>query len=644
MARRIYLEDIPLDEAMGRLLNALERRGGLQPLPAEFIPIEHSLGRVTAQPIWAKVSSPNYHAAAMDGVAVKARDTDGASKTTPLRLKLGTQAHWVDTGALMPADCDAVVMVEDVQPIGLEGIEIRAAVSPWQHVRPLGEDIVVGELLLPENHTIRPQDMGAMAAAGRTEVPVRCRPKVAIIPTGSELLPLGSAPAPGMIVEFNSVMLAGLIEEWGASPERFAIVPDDLEMIRAGVTKALESCHIVMVNAGSSAGSKDYTSIVVEDLGELLVHGIAIRPGHPVILGIAQGRPVIGIPGYPVSAILTTELLVKPLVYRLLGKVQLAPAKIQATITRKILSPIGQEEFVRVTLGRVGESIVATPLSRGAGVIMSLVRADGMLRIPRLSEGVDSGTSVDVELRRPIEEVENTIIAIGSHDLALDLIATLLRKYYPQYRLSSANVGSLGGLMALKRGEAHIAGCHLLDEATGEYNLPDVRRVLSDSEIVLVNLAYRQQGLMVAKSNPKKIGSMGDLLREGVTFVNRQHGSGTRLLLDCELKKVGLDGTKIIGYEHEEFSHTAVAALVASGSVDVGLGILAAARSLDLDFVPLFKERYDLVIPRLYYDSPLLQPLLGIIRSNEFREGVSALGGYDTSETGQVVFISHSLR
>jgi putative molybdopterin biosynthesis protein len=644
MPRRIYLEDIPLDEAMSRLLNALEKRGGLQPLPAEFIPIQRSLGRVTARPIWAKVSSPHYHAAAMDGVAVKARNTDGASKTTPLRLKLGTQAHWVDTGALMPTDCDAVVMVEDVQPIGLEEIEIRAAVSPWQHVRPLGEDIVVGEMLLTENHTIRPQDMGAMAAAGLGEVPVRCRPKVAIIPTGSELIPLGTSPAPGMITEFNSIMLAGLIEEWGASPERLTIVPDDLEMIRAAVAKALESCHIVVVNAGSSAGSKDYTAAVVEDLGELLVHGIAIRPGHPVILGTAQGNAVIGIPGYPVSAMLTSELLVKPLVYRLLGKVQFSPAKIQATITRKTLSPMGQEEFVRVALGRVGERFVATPLSRGAGVIMSLVRADGMLRIPRLSEGVDSGTSVDVELRCPIEEVENTIIAIGSHDLALEVIANLLRKYYPQYRLSSANVGSLGGLVALKRGEAHIAGCHLLDEATGEYNLPDVRRVLGDSAIVLVNLAYRQQGLMVARDNPKKIESLGDLLREEVTFVNRQRGSGTRLLLDHELKRVRLDGTKIIGYGHEEFSHTAVAALVASGSADVGLGILAAARALDLDFVPLFKERYDLVIPRLHYDSPLLQPFLDIIRTNEFREKVSALGGYNTSETGRVVFNSNSIR
>lgn len=640
MSRKIYLEDIPLDEALKRFFDALEKSKALQPLPAESIPVEHSRGRVTAQPIWARVSSPHYHAAAMDGIAANARDTYGASKTTPVRLKVGTQAHWVDTGAPMPLGCDAVVMVEDIQPIGEEEIEIRAAVAPWQHVRPLGEDIVATELVLPENHVIRPQDMGAMTAAGLTEVPVRRKPQVAIIPTGSELVPPGSTLVPGKLIEFNSVMLSGLIEEWGANPRCFPIVPDDLERIGEAVAAALESCHIVVVNAGSSAGTRDYTATMVEQLGELVVHGIAIRPGHPVVLGIAQGKPLIGIPGYPVSAVLTTELFVKPVVYRLLGSTPPAPLKVQATITRKILSPMGQEEFVRVSLGEVGERLVATPLSRGAGVIMSLVRADGLLRIPRFSEGVDSGTLVEVELRRSLEEVKSTILAIGSHDLSLDLLASLLHKYYPAMRLSSAPVGSLGGLVALKRGEAHLAGCHLLDEATGEYNLPYVRQVLDEQAIVLVNLVYRQQGLIVAGGNPRQIGSLNDLLRKDITFINRQRGSGTRLLLDYELKKAGLDANKINGYGREEFSHTAVAAMVASGVADVGLGILAAARALGLDFIPLLKERYDLVIPQSYYESPLLQPLLDIIRGKEFQELVLALGGYDTSETGRVLFVS----
>ncbi|MFH1484943.1 MAG: molybdopterin biosynthesis protein [Chloroflexota bacterium] len=637
MPRKTYLEDIPLDEAMSRLLAALGRSDALKPLPAEVVPIEHARARVTAEPVWAKISSPHYHAAAMDGVAVNATDTHGASKTTPKRLKISSQSFWIDTGNPMPPGCTAVVMVEDVQAVGEQDIEIRAAVAPWQHVRTLGEDIVATELTLPENHLIRPHDIGALAAAGVTEVRVRRQPRVAIIPTGSELIPPGSVLAEGKIIEFNSLMLAGLVEEWGAVPNRFPITPDDFDEISAAVLTASEDSDIVVVNAGSSAGSRDYTADIVERLGELLVHGIAIRPGHPVVLGIVRGKPLIGIPGYPVSAMLTTDLLVKPIVYRLMGIAPPTPPRVEATLARKVLSPMGQEEFVRVTLGRVGERIVATTLPRGAGVITSLVRADGILRIPRFVEGFDSGATVEVELRRHTDEIENTILAIGSHDLALDLIATLLRKHHPALRLSSAHVGSLGGLLALKRGEAHIAGSHLLDEATGEYNLPYVRQVLGDEPMVLVNLVHRQQGLMVAAGNPKGIRGLKDLARRDVMFVSRQPGSGTRVLLDYELRKAGLDPAQINGYGREEYSHTAVAVMIRSGTVDVGLGILAAARALELDFIPLLQERYDLVIPRTYYESSLLQPLLDVVRSQEFRELVSALGGYDTTETGKVL-------
>ena len=639
MTRSVYLTDIPLDEALKSLFRALEQDKGLEPLGAELIPIEEAHGRVTAQPIWAKISSPHYQAAAMDGIAVKAEDTYGASKTTPKRLRVGTQAHWVDTGGPMPEKCNAVIMVEDVQTLGPDELEIRAAAAPWQHVRPLGEDIVATELVLPENHPIRPQDMGAMVTAGITEVPVRTKPIVTIIPTGSELVEPGASLSPGKIIEFNSLMLAKLIEEWGAIVQRHPIVPDDIEKMTEAVVKSLETSHIVIIGAGSSAGSKDYTARVVAAVGELLVHGIAIRPGHPCVLGVARGKPLIGIPGYPVSALLTTELIVKPLVYRLQGSVPPAQTKVKAVITRKILSPIGQEEFVRVTLGRVRERLVATPLSRGAGITMSLVRADGILRIPRFSEGMNSDTEVEVELRRPLEEIENTILAIGSHDLALDLLASLLHKYHPNRRLSSAHVGSLGGLLAIKRGEAHLAGCHLLDEETGEYNIGSIKQVLSGQETVLMNLVYREQGLILPEGNPKQINSLADLLRPDVVFVNRQRGSGTRVLLDYRLKQAKLDPTRIKGYERDEYTHTGVAAAVGSGAADVGLGIMAAARALALDFLPLLKERYDLAIPRSFYEGELLQPLLETIMSGEFKNLVASLGGYDTSETGRVIGI-----
>lgn len=637
MQRRFYLEDIPLDEAIARFHGALEQNGGLKPLPGEGVPLDQAMGRVTSEPVWARMSSPHYHSAAMDGVAVRAHETHGASRTSPLTLKLGEQAVWIDTGDPIPVGFNAVIMAEDLQQTGDDDIEIMAAVADWQHVRLLGEDMVATELVLPENHRIGPSDLGAMAAAGLVQVPVRRKPVVCIIPTGTELITPGEPMEVGKIIEFNSLMMAAQVEEWGGRPVRHAIVPDDFSQIKEAVQRALETADVVILNAGSSAGSEDYTAQVVSEVGQLLVHGIAVRPGHPVVLGAAGGTPIIGAPGYPVSCVLTMDIIAKPLISRLLGVLPPVRQRLEATMSRKVLSPMGEDEFMRVKVGRVGERVIATPLTRGAGVIMSLVRADGLVRIPRFSEGLEAGSTVDVELLRPREEVENTIVAIGSHDMTLDLLGSLLHRQNAALSLASSNVGSLGGLQALRREEAHLAGSHLLDEETGEYNIPYIRRVLGDSEVVVVNLAYRDQGLIVPRGNPDNILSLSDLAREGVSFVNRQRGSGTRLLLDYELNQAGISSESINGYDRDEYTHTGVAAAVASGTASVGLGILAAARALDLDFVPLLKERYDLVIPRRYYESELLQPLLEIIRSSEFKEQVTALGGYDTSQTGQVM-------
>ncbi len=642
MERKVYLEDIPLDEALARLFQALEASGFLYPLPAEQVPLEESAGRITAAPVWAAVSSPFYHSAAMDGAAVRAEDTYGATKTSPKRLTLGEQALWVDTGNPLPPQFNAVIMIEDIQQVSENEIEILSSVAPWQHVRPLGEDMVATEMVLPENHPVRATDLGAMAGCGLTSVPVRRQPRVAIIPTGSELIPIGEHLEPGKIIESNSLVMANLVSEWGGSPYRHPIVRDEFQDIAGAVKGALASHDIVLVNAGSSAGSRDYTARVVESLGKLLVHGVAIRPGHPVVLGVAEGKPVIGIPGYPVSCVLTMELLVKPIIQRLLGVADLPRHKLSAVMTRKVLSPMGQDEFVRVTLGKVESRYIATPLTRGAGVMMSMVRADGIMRIPRFSEGVNAGETVEVELLRHPQEIDNTIVIIGSHDLTLDLLASELRRANPQSNLSSSNVGSLGGLLALQRREAHLAGSHLLDEATGEYNVSYIRQLLPGRKIALVNLVHRQQGMIVAKGNPKGITGLKDLLRNDVSYINRQRGSGTRVLLDYELRRLGIPPEKIAGYQREEFTHTSVAAAVSSGTADAGLGILAAARALGLDFVPLLKERYDLVIPVEHYQSPLLKPLLDIIRSADFRSKVERLGGYDTSEMGREIAVLDS--
>ena len=635
--RRYYLSNIPLDQAVERFHDALRQAGALSRSPAEEVPVEDAGGRVTAGPVWAQMSSPHYDSAAMDGIAVRAADTTGASETSPIRLTVGEQAVWVDTGDPVPDGYDAIVMVEHVHEIDEATVEVQAPIPPYYHVRPLGEDMVASELLLPESHVLRPVDLGACAAAGVTKVLVRVRPTVAIIPTGSELVAAGSVAAAGEIVEFNSIILAGLVEEWGGHAARLAPVPDDLDRLRNALQEAVRRHDIVIINAGSSAGSEDYTARIVEEMGELIVHGVAYRPGHPVVLGVVQGKPVLGIPGYPVSAVLTCELFVKPLVELKLGVQAQRRRRVEARMARKVVSPMGEDEHVRVALGRVGERMVATPIQRGAGVITSLVRADGLLTVPRLSEGVEAGSKVEVELLRPVEEIERKIVATGSHDLTLDLLASLLRRNDPGLTLGSSNVGSLGGLMALRRGEAHLAGSHLLDEETGEYNVPFVRRYLEGREIVIVRLVGRTQGLMVPSGNPLGIASLEDLFRDGVSFVNRQRGSGTRVLLDYKLKRLGPEPHRIAGYEREEYTHLGVAAAVAAGRADTGLGILSAARAMGLDFVPLLNEQYDLIIPADFYDGDLLAPLLGLIRSDEFKCEVEALGGYDTSRTGEVV-------
>ncbi len=648
--KQIYLKDIGLPDARAAWLEQLARQGLDRPLGSERIGLAAAAGRVTAEPVWARISSPHYHACAMDGFAVAASDTRGATETSPLSLALGSAARYVDTGDPLPAGADAVIMIEQAQrlpgdaasPLGY--IEIMQSAAPWQYVRPMGEDVVATELVLPANHRLRPQDLGALAAAGYAEVIVYRRPRVAILPTGSELVVPGAGVKPGDIIEYNTLVLGALAEEAGAIVTRLEIQRDDYATLRAAVIAALSGHDLVVVNAGSSAGSEDFTSRVFEDLGELKVHGVAIRPGHPVMLGIARAgeeapwRAVAGIPGYPVSAVVTFELFCAPLLRAWQGLRPVTWPEVEATLTRKLVSPAGDDEFVRVSVGQVGDRLVASPLSGGAGVITSLVKSDGIVLVPRFKEGHHQGETVRVELHTDIARVRGTIMAIGSHDMTLDLLSDALGRRAPALRLSSAHVGSVGGLLALQRGEAHLAGCHLLDEGSGEYNTGAIRQYLSPHGIRVMVLGFvrRTQGLLVAPGNPRQIRGLEDLVRDDVSFMNRQRGAGTRALLDYELKRRSIDPRRIRGYERQEFTHLAVAAQIASGAVDCGMGILAAARALGLDFVPLASERYDLIIPMTHYAGPLLAPLLEVIADRRlgFAAAVEALGGYDVSQMG----------
>ena len=646
---KIYLHDIPLSEAWSRLIQALEEASLWEPLQEEEIPLDQALGRVTAQPIWAKASSPHYHAAAMDGFALRSRDTANASDRSPITLEIPSEAIYVDTGDAMPDWADAVIPIENVEPVASEGdrtewktIRLRKALAPWTHVRPMGEDMVATELVLPAGQVLRPVDLGVIAGSGHAMVQVWRKPKVAIIPTGTELIPVGANAKPGEILEYNSLVLAAQVESWGGVATRYPITPDHFNRIREATLDAAQSNDLILINAGSSAGSEDFTAGVIESLGEVLVHGIAVRPGHPVILGMIhrdddseQSVPVIGVPGYPVSAVLTGEIFVQPLLSRWLDLQYQAKETIRAVMTQKVHSSLGDDEYLRVTVGKVGDRVIAAPLSRGAGVITSLVRADGIVQIPSGVQGLHAGEVVDVHLYRSPAEIEQTILVQGSHDLTIDLIAQYLSQ--KGLRLSSANLGSLGGLIALRRGEAHLAGSHLLDPESGEYNLRYIKEYLPETPVVVLALVKRDQGLIVQKGNPKGIESLKDLNREEITFINRQRGAGTRLMLDYQLEQMDILPKDIRGYEREEYTHLAVAAAVSSGLADCGLGIHAAASALGLSFLPLFQERYDLVIPTKFYESELLIPLLEILEDENFRRTVEALPGYDTSVMGTII-------
>ncbi len=665
----VYLHDIPLAQAQARLQQALQSADLWRILGPETIPLdENALGRVTAEPIWAKVSSPHYHASAMDGFAVRAEDTSGAQPTTPVQLPVanypspvkgdqlsvisGGRAQYVDTGDPLPEWANAVIPIENTEPLDENGqitsavrqpaaIRIRAAVAPWTHVRPLGEDIVATQLVLPAGHVLRPADLGAIAAAGHQEIVVARKPKVAILPTGTELVPIGSKLKAGDILEYNSLVIAAQVKAMGGEPTRYPITKDDFDLICQRVAEAAQTHDLVLLNAGSSAGAEDFSARVVEKLGTLLVHGVAVRPGHPVILGLLSSPitnrqlPVIGVPGYPVSAALTVDIFVEPILAKWLGRRPLELPTEEATLTRKIVSPAGDDDFVRVAVGKVGGKLLAAPLSRGAGVITSLVQADGIAVIPSGVQGMEAGEKVQVRLYRSKAEIEKTILSIGSHDLTLDLMAQFLAGH--DRRLASANVGSQGGLVALRRGEAHFAGSHLLNPETGEYNVSYIRQYMPGIPVKLVALVGREQGLLVRRGNPKGIKSLEDLTRRGVRFVNRQRGAGTRVLLDYHLNLMTIPPGSIEGYQQEEYTHLGVAAAVASGRADCGLGIAAAAQALDLDFVPLFQERYDLVIPKQFAADDLLAPLFGLLADSAFRKAVSQLPGYDVSVMGTVI-------
>ena len=635
--RNTYLTNIPLEEAQRQYFSEINFLNNK--IDTEIIPVVESLDRITAKPVFAKKSSPNYNAAAMDGIAVVASKTYGATENNPIYLKLEEDFVYINTGGYIGELFNAVIMIEDVIEIDDTTVEIRQGATPWQHVRPIGEDIVESELVISGNHKIRPMDIGALLAGQIIDIEVYKLPRVGIIPTGSEIIQVEQELSVGKIIETNASMFAAMVTEYNGIPKKYGVVSDEYNLIKNKILEVTEENDIVVINAGSSAGSKDYTVNVLREIGDVSIHGVAIKPGKPTILAIVNGKPVIGIPGYPVSAYFVFEFFVKPLLFQY-NKLMLEESrKIKCILSRRIISSLKYEEFIRVKLGAVGNKIIATPLDRGAGVTMSLVKADGILVVPQRVEGYEVGTEVEIQLLKSLCEINNTIVSIGSHDLVIDMLSNELHLKQSNLFLSSAHVGSLGGIMAMKKNECHIAPIHLMDEETGEYNKSYIKKYLNNEEYAIIKFVKRSQGLMVKKGNPLGIQSVKDLTRSEVQFVNRQRGAGTRILLDYCLGKYDISSSDIAGYEREFSTHMAVAAAVAGQSADCGMGVLSAAKSMGLDFIPIAWEDYDLCISKEMLKDKKIASLINVMKSEEFINKIQKLDGYSTENIGDVVYI-----
>lgn len=633
--RNLYLKVISPEEAFDRYSSVIKERVRIQ---TETVPVIDALGRITVSAVYAKYNSPLYNSAAMDGVAVIAANTKDACDFKPLVLKK-EDYYVVDTGDPVKEPFDAVVMAEDLIETENGELKITEPASSWQHIRPVGEDIVAHELILTSSHKIRPMDIGVLLSAGITEVEVYKRLNVAIFATGTEIIEPTAEISEGAIIESNSRMFEGLLTEQGAVAHRLGILKDDYALIRDKVKEAAEKYDFVLVNAGSSAGTEDFTVHVLRELGEVFVHGVAIKPGKPVILAMIGNTPVVGLPGYPVSAYICYQNFVRPFIDYLQNARDTAPETVQAFLSKRLVSSLKHKEYVRVKVGKVDNKIIATPLARGAGAAMSLVRADGFCIIEQNREGIDAGEKVTVQLCRSVHEIENTVVSIGSHDLILDIIADMLPNKFKNMYLSSSHVGSLAGLMALKRGEAHIAPIHLLDEASGMYNIPMIKKMFTDlcRPMALIKGVKRVQGIIVPKGNPKQINRIEDIVKH--RFVNRQFGAGTRVLFDYLLKQKGISAKDIAGYDKEASTHMAVAALVQSGAVDCGMGIESAARAMGLDFVPVGHEEYDFALEKNTLELPHIQAFLEVLKSDDFKQKTLLMGGYEFPQCGEIVYL-----
>ncbi|RPI39860.1 MAG: molybdopterin biosynthesis protein [Methanoregulaceae archaeon] len=610
-----YLELRSLEEALTLLTSTFA-----SPKRTERVALMQSAGRVVAAPVFAKYSVPEVNISAMDGIAVRSRDTIGATDRAPVILD---HVSRVNTGNIVPPEFDAVIMIEDTWEAG-GNFQIRKAAVPWQHVRPAGEDVKENKLVLPSGHIIRTFDIGALATYGITEIDVLAV-NVGIIPTGSELVPLGVHPGPGQVVESNTIMAQVFLSQIGAHCSRFPIVPDDPDLIREALRKAVHENDLVIISAGSSAGTRDFTEGVIQSLGDLIFHGVAVRPGKPVMLGKVEGIPVLGLPGYPLAAQTALREFAAPL----LESWGFPPAPrfpVRVRLGQTLVSDPGFDEFVPVFVGRIGKKLYGTPHGKGAGVQMATVKANGYTHIPAPVEGYEAGTELEVFLTTDAGSIERTLIFIGSVDPALEDLAGFAHD--KGLFIHAINPGNTGALLALKYNACHAAPLSLPARSLLASYQPFLKN-FPPEDVVFVHIATIEQGIASRDGLGIK-----DLTT--VRFINTRRGSPTREVLETLFAAEGINPSQVNGYLQEVHGPPAVAAAIRNGFADAGMCTSSVAKASGLRFVPVAYEDYELAIRREMLDDSRIRTLVSIIQSGEYRTILAKTGSYDLSLTGTI--------
>jgi len=628
-----FLEVVSADEARARFSLAID----LAPLEPERVTLSAALGRVLARDVVAAVDAPPFDRSNVDGFALRAADTVGANDLQPKTLHLNAEviacgqppalavapgtATAIATGGVIPRGADAVVMIEQTELMDADPprIELRRAAGPGQFISYAGSDIARGETLLRRAARIGSREIGMLAAGGFADVDVVRKPKIAILSTGDELAQLGAPLPPASVYDSNSAILAAAITEAGGEPVGFGAVPDDEAALEKTVRDALSACDMVVLSGGTSKGAGDLSHAIVSRLGRIVVHGVALKPGKPLCLGIVQGKPIVALPGFPTSAIFTFHGFVAPVIRARAGLPPEAAEEVSARVPVRIASEFGRQEFVLVSLVRGEDGLVAFPIGKGSGAVTSFSQADGFLAIDALAPALDADTLARVTLIGSAAEAPDLVI-MGSHDVALDaMIGSLSERGYSARVLA---IGSLGGVAAASRGECDIAPVHLIDPRTGQYNVH-----LATPGLSLVPGWRRMQGILYRPGDKRFEGrSADDALAEALAdvnalMVNRNAGSGTRVLMDRML-----EGKRLPGYANQPKSHNAVAAAIAQGRADWGLAIAPVARMYGLGFVPVAPEHYDFLVADARRERPAVRAFLAALRDEATRARIRELG------------------